>query len=61
MLALNPRATLRHLLEQRRPFYEEVAVVTVATDGRTPAEITDEVAERLAEHAAERERGRGPA
>jgi shikimate kinase len=49
VLALNPRATLRHLLEQRRPFYEEVAVVTVATDGRTPAEISDEVAERLAE------------
>jgi len=49
VLALNPRATLRHLLEQRRPFYEEVAVVTVATDGRAPDEITDEVAERLAE------------
>jgi shikimate kinase len=49
VLALNPRATLRHLLEQRRPFYAEVATVAVRTDGRTPEEVTAEVAERLAE------------
>jgi len=48
VLALNPRATLRHLLEQRRPLYTEVATVTVNTDGRPPEEVTDEVADRLA-------------
>ncbi len=47
VLALNPRATLRHLLDQRRPLYEEVAVITVATGGRTPEDITDEVAKQL--------------
>lgn len=39
LLAVNPRATLRHQLAQRRPLYEEVATLTVATDGRTPAEV----------------------
>jgi shikimate kinase len=43
MLAMNPRATLRHLLDQRRPLYEEVATVVVRTDGRTPDEVTAEV------------------
>ena len=43
LLALNPRATLRHLLEQRRPLYDEVATFTVTTDGRTPEDITAEI------------------
>jgi shikimate kinase len=43
LLAVNPRATLRHLLDQRRPFYQEVATVTVVTDGRTPPEVAAEV------------------
>ncbi len=43
LLAVNPRATLRHQLEQRRPLYEEVASATVATDGRTPDEVAAEV------------------
>jgi shikimate kinase len=47
LLALNPRATLRHLLSQRRPLYEEVATVTVATDGRTPEEVTADVLKQL--------------
>jgi shikimate kinase len=47
LLALNPRATLKHLLDQRRPLYEEVATVTVVTDGRTPEEIADELAGAL--------------
>lgn len=47
VIALNPRATLRHLLDQRRPLYTEVAVVTVATDGRTPEEVADEVVKHL--------------
>ncbi len=47
LLALNPRATLRFLLDQRRPLYEQVATHTVATDGRTPEEITAELVELL--------------
>jgi shikimate kinase len=43
VLGLNPRATLRALLAERRPVYDEVATVTVATDGRSPAAVADEV------------------
>jgi shikimate kinase len=43
LLALNPRATLRHLMHQRQPLYEEVATLTVKTDGRTPDEVAAEV------------------
>ncbi|MGC9668581.1 shikimate kinase [Planosporangium sp. 12N6] len=43
LLALNPRATLKYLLDQRRPLYEEVATVVVATDGRAPDEVAAEV------------------
>jgi len=43
MLKMNPRATLRHLLDLRRPLYEEVATVVVHTDGRTPDEVTTAV------------------
>jgi shikimate kinase len=44
LLAINPRATLKFLLDQRRPLYVEVATHTVATDGREPEEISAEVA-----------------
>ncbi len=47
LLVLNPRATLKHLMEQRRPLYAEVATATVVTDGRTPEEIATEVAALL--------------
>jgi shikimate kinase len=47
LLAMNPRATLKYLLEQRRPLYTEVATVTVVTDGREPADIVAEVLGRL--------------
>ncbi|MEU4425708.1 shikimate kinase [Actinoplanes sp. NPDC024001] len=43
LLAINPRATLKYLLEQRRPLYLEVAAHTVTTDGRDAEEITAEV------------------
>ncbi|GLY26608.1 shikimate kinase [Micromonospora sp. NBRC 101691] len=43
LLAINPRATLRYLLDQRRPFYQEVATATVVTDARDPEEIVTEV------------------
>ncbi len=41
VLALNPRAQLRSLLEERLPLYREVAVLTVPTDARTPAEVVE--------------------
>ncbi|WFE39674.1 shikimate kinase [Micromonospora sp. WMMD998] len=47
LLALNPRATLKHLLDQRRPLYAEVATATVVTDGREPEELAAEIAALL--------------
>ncbi len=47
LLAVNPRATLRHLLDLRRPLYEEVATVVVTTDGRDPADVAAEVVKVL--------------
>jgi shikimate kinase len=43
LLAMNPRATLRHLLDLRRPLYEEVATAVVVTDGRSPDDVAAEV------------------
>jgi shikimate kinase len=47
LLSVNPRATLKYLMEQRRPLYASVATHTIATDARTPEEIADEVAALL--------------
>jgi shikimate kinase len=47
LLAVNPRATLKHLLEQRLPLYAEVATITVDTDGRTPDEVAAEIVANL--------------
>ncbi|MCP2328563.1 shikimate kinase [Hamadaea flava] len=47
LLELNPRATLKYLLDQRRPLYEEVATITVKTDGREPADIAAELRQAL--------------
>ena len=43
LLAMNPRATLKYLLDQRRPLYDEVATITVVTDGRTPEQVAEEI------------------
>jgi shikimate kinase len=48
LLAVNPRATLRHLLDQRRPLYEEVATLSVQTSGRTPEEVAEALLAELA-------------
>jgi shikimate kinase len=40
LLAINPRKQWRELMEARRHLYEEVATVVVATDGRTPEEVS---------------------
>jgi shikimate kinase len=49
LLAINPRATMKYLLDQRRPLYEEVAMVTVKTDGITPEEVAAQVLAALTE------------
>jgi shikimate kinase len=43
LLTVNPRATLKYLLDRRRPLYEQVATLTVVTDGRTPEEVAEQV------------------
>jgi shikimate kinase len=49
LLAVNPRATLKYLLDQRLPLYREVATLTAETDGRKPEEIAEEIVARLGE------------
>ncbi|MFE9451452.1 shikimate kinase [Streptomyces sp. NPDC006739] len=41
LLAVNPRKQWRELMEARRHLYEEVATAVVATDGRTPEEVSE--------------------
>ena len=43
LLAVNPRAMLRTMLEARAPLYEEVATVTVPTAGREPDDVLTDV------------------
>lgn len=47
VLALNPRAQLKVLLDQRAPAYAEVATVVVDTDGRTADEVAAAVVEAV--------------
>ena len=47
LLAINPRATVKYLMEQRRPLYASVATHTIATDAREPGEIAAELAALL--------------
>ena len=43
LLLTNMRAQLRSLMEERRPYYEEVAEHVIDTNKRTPEEVADEV------------------
>lgn len=43
VIALNPRAQLKVLLDERAPLYADVATAVVGTDGRAPKEIADDV------------------
>ncbi|MFD8483309.1 shikimate kinase [Kitasatospora sp. NPDC059673] len=47
LLAVNPRARWRELMEARRPLYLEVATAVVDTEGRTPEQVADAVLEAL--------------
>ncbi len=42
-----PLQEIRHLLAQREPIYRESAHLQVDTEGKTPAQLTDEILERL--------------
>jgi shikimate kinase len=44
LLIGNPRAQWIRLMEARRPFYDEVATARVDTDGKSAADVADEVA-----------------
>ncbi|MBD0292347.1 MAG: shikimate kinase [Jiangellaceae bacterium] len=43
LLLANPRATLKRMIEERRPYYAEVATSTVNTSIRTPDEVVEAV------------------
>ncbi len=43
LLLTNMRAQLRSLMEERRPYYEEIATNVIDTNGRTAEEVADEV------------------
>ncbi|MBX7550138.1 shikimate kinase [Streptomyces sp. NPDC004232] len=47
LLAVNPRKQWRELMEARRHLYAEVASAVVATDGRTPEEVTQAALDAL--------------
>jgi shikimate kinase len=47
LLLGNPRAQWISLMEQRRPVYEDVATITVETDGRTPEQVAEEIVRRV--------------
>jgi shikimate kinase len=43
----NPRGRLRAMLEERRPLYEGLATVTVATDDDDPDQLAERIAAQL--------------
>ncbi|MDH6575919.1 shikimate kinase [Kitasatospora sp. MAP5-34] len=47
LLAVNPRAAWRELMEARRPLYLEVATAVIDTEGRTPEQVADAALEAL--------------
>jgi shikimate kinase len=49
LLVGNPRAQLKHLLDQRLPVYERLAWITVGTEGRDAGDVAAEIELRLAD------------
>ncbi|TVR91712.1 MAG: shikimate kinase [Trueperaceae bacterium] len=43
----DPEQRIRELMEQRTPYYDEVATVRVSTDGRESADVVDEIVAKL--------------
>ncbi|MFI5793563.1 shikimate kinase [Streptomyces sp. NPDC051677] len=60
LLAADPRKQWQDLMETRRQLYETVAGAVVATDGRTPEEVTRAVLDALGPNPALAGRRRGP-
>ena len=54
LLLGNVRGRIKQLLDERLPIYEAVATHVVDTDGRTPAEVADEIEKDLAVNGADR-------
>nr|MDQ3612286.1 shikimate kinase [Actinomycetota bacterium] len=50
VLALNPRATLKTLLDERMPLYLQVAGRVVPTSGRSVVEVVEDVVQDLRGH-----------
>jgi len=48
LLAGDPSEAVPRMLSERAPAYETAADVVVDTDGRAPAEVAEEIAEKLA-------------
>jgi shikimate kinase len=48
LLKEHPASTIRELVEERRPLYEEVATIIVDVDRNPPERIVDEIAGELA-------------
>jgi shikimate kinase len=48
LLTINPRQQWLALMEVRRPIYEGLATMQVSTDNRKPAEVAQEIVEKLA-------------
>lgn len=57
LLLGNVRSRMKVMLDERLPVYESVARVRIDTDGRTAAEVADEIRKRV--EALEQEQGRG--
>lgn len=49
LLAVNPRARMKQLLDERLPTYAGLATVTVNTDHRTPDEVAEAIVAELGE------------
>ncbi|MFE3449430.1 shikimate kinase [Nonomuraea sp. NPDC059194] len=47
LLVLNPRSQLKKLMDERRPVYERLAVLTVVTDKRDPEDLVEEIVKGL--------------
>lgn len=47
LLLGNVRSRVKQLLDERTPVYEDVARISVDTDGRTPQDVAAEIVERL--------------
>ena len=43
LLLGNVRSRIKALLDERTPIYQSVATISVATDGREPAEVAEEI------------------